>query len=172
MYGLPERARLLTHEKIFRRAVVFAAQDKRDAERLALATCGAVCWLAGVVPGRVVGVRPTLANLNPSRWNTVCAELRRAAREAAGQRNTAHHLAFALLAAVIDSRIIEIGRPSIAPLATDFRDRAVAFVDDLTNTAFGLIAPDEDADHGIAEERLREDLARSSPLLAEQRLEA
>ena len=79
MYGFAERSRLLRHEKIFRRAVVYAAQDKGDAERLALATCGAVCWLAGVVPGRVIEVRPTLSNLNPSRWNATYAELRRAA---------------------------------------------------------------------------------------------
>ena len=146
MYGLVERARLLRHEKTFKRAVAYAVQSRRDAEQLALSTCGAVCWLAGVAPGRAVEVRSALSGLNPSRWNATCAELRRAAQDASSKGNAAHHLAFALLAGVIDSRIIEIRRPSVASLAAAFRDRAVAFAEDLTSTALRLIAPDPDGE--------------------------
>jgi hypothetical protein len=171
MYGLVERARLLGHEKSFRRAVAYAAQSKHDAELLALSMCGGVCWLAGVVPGSVVCVRSTLSGLNPGRWNAVCANLSHAAQEASSKGNAAHHVAFALLAGVIDSRIIEVSRPSVAILATAFRDRAVAFADDLTKMALRLTTPRAAADSDEAR-ALALDAALASQRLAEKRPKA
>jgi hypothetical protein len=168
MYGLVERARLLGHEKSFRRAVAYAAQSKPDAELLALSMCGAVCWLAGVAPGSLVCVRSTLSGLNPGRWNAACANLRHAAQEASSKGNAAHHVAFALLAGVIDSRIIEVSRPSVANLATAFRDRAVAFADDLTRMALRLTTPRAEADSDVAGSLAR-DAALASQRLAEMR---
>jgi hypothetical protein len=146
MYALGNRARLQRHEKTYKQAVVHAARSRRDEEQLALATCGAVCWLAGVAPGTAVGVQFALAGLSPSSWNAICSELRLAAQDAASRGNAAHHLAFALLAGIVDSRVIEISRPSVAAQAADYRDRALAFAEQLTSTALQLIEPEVDAE--------------------------
>jgi hypothetical protein len=144
MYGLVERARLQGHEKSLGRAVAFAAKSMSNAELLALSTCGAACWLAGVQPGGRVGVRSALWGLDSGRWNTVYDHLRRAARDASSNGNAAHNLAFALLAGLVDSRIIEVGRPSLAPTAAAFRNRAMAFAEELTNTALRLTGVEAD----------------------------
>jgi hypothetical protein len=146
MYALGNRARLLRHEKTYKQAVIHAAQTKRDAELLALAMCGAVCWLAGVAPGTAVGVRFALAGLSPSRWNAICGELRAAAQDATNRGNTAHHLAFALLGGIVDSRVIEISRPSVAAQAADFRERALDLAEHLTSVALHLIGPEADGE--------------------------
>jgi hypothetical protein len=165
MYALGNRARLSRHEKIFKQAVVSAAQSKRDAEHLALATCGAACWLAGVAPGSTVSLRSALSELSPTRWNVVCGELTQAAQDASSNGNAAHHLAFALLAGIVDSRVIEIARPSVAAEAADFRDRALAFAENLTSTALSLIGPEAEGETAAAP------VWAFAPLLAERQLE-
>lgn len=171
MFGLVERARLLRHEKTFKRAAGYAMRSERDAELLALSMCGAALWLAEVSSGSIVGVRSALSGLGPSRWRYTRAALLRAAQDATSEGNAARYLTFALLAGVIDSRIIELGRPSVAARATAFRDRAVAFADDLTNTALRWVGPNLDANPDRADERLG-DCAPVLPSLAEQRFEA
>jgi hypothetical protein len=110
-------------------------------------------------------VQFALAGLSPSSWNTICSELRLAAQDAAGRGNAAHHLAFALLAGIVDSRVIEISRPSVAAQAADYRDRALAFAEQLTGTALQLIGPEADAE---AADVLSVDLVASSQAAAEQ----
>lgn len=166
MYALLERARLRGHEKSLGRAIAYAAQGPSNAEQLALSMCGAVYWLAGVAPGGRVGVRSALWGLDPSRWGAAFAHLGRAARDASGKGNAAHHLAFALLAGLVDSRVIEVRRPSIAPLATAFRDRAVAFAEELTNTALGLTGLETEAASHAPALRVR-DAALASQRLAQ-----
>lgn len=153
MLGLVERARLLRHERILKRALRRALGSEHDAERLALAMCGAGCWLANASPGSVVCIRSSLSSLGPGRWGPVCGALRRAARDESGKGNAAHYLVFALLAAIIDSWTIEIICPSIAPRASAFRHRATVFADDLTTTALRLVVPDMGGMHGSPGER-------------------
>jgi hypothetical protein len=145
MYALSSRARLQRHEKTYKRAVVHAAQSNRDAELLALATCGAVCWLSEVPPGTAVSVRGALAGLTPDRWDKISRELKIAAEDAAGRRNTAHQLAFALFAGIIESRVIELSHPSLAAQAAAYREQALTLAEQLTSTALDLIGPEIDA---------------------------
>lgn len=121
--------------------------------------------MAGASPGNAVCIRASLLSLGPDRWGPVCAALTRAARDAASEGNPARHLVFALLVAIIDSWTIEIICPSIAPRASAFRDRAIVFADDLTNSALRLVAPGTDLIQGGGTQRSWD----SAPDSAEER---
>lgn len=151
MYTLSNRSGLQGHEKTYKLAVVHAAQSNRDAELLALAMCGAVCWLSEVPPGTAVNVRGAVAGLIPNRWDKVCSELKIAAEDAAGRGNPAHRLAFALLAGIVDSRVIEVSHPALAAQTAEYRDRALTLAEQLTGTALELIGPEVDAESADAD---------------------